>query len=426
MSKKSTVLFNIVLLSSLGLSVSCNNSGKTQNSQISTMRASQLVSEGKTQDASEMYARIGEILLTKPEGIIHAQTMFQKALDINKSNDKANLYSSILAPVLTAKGFVTRFKNVTELNNNKTINTDSFEKDVRGSGIPEFIDFALQMPEGATAAKNADDVRKFVRNEYVKELGNSIQKLQNIKSDVFTLNLELSAYSGKNKSVTYCTIQNGEVLDCQEQYSAIKNANITVDSYDVKALKMYLRTQKNALLVATSFGLEGSKYVADILKNKTSHTDKEVVEALKTQPNFLRIAGTKEDLREIFDNTEEILNDMIDFSKISKTVCKSQERTSNLFNDVCVSERSAETMSEALLFVAGPKSVTLGHDINGREVSVEVNLKGLMDSNVSSLQELLPVKFDYKGRATDIKDLTFAGIIPNADLIEKLKTVVAR
>lgn len=425
MSKKTTALLNIVLLSSLGLGVSCSKSEKAKNSQISTRMAAQLASEGKSEAAAEMYSRIGEILLSKPEGIVHAQMMFQKSLELNANDNKAIIYSSVISPLLTTKGYITRFSKLSELNANNDQST-KLEAEVRATGVKEFIDFALVMPEDAKAAQNVEDVRKFIRTEFVKELGNSLVKLDNIKSDRFTLNLDVTAYSGNRSPVTYCFVmQNGE-MECQEVSANIKNANVTIDSYDVGALKTLIKTQKNALMIATSFGLDGYKKVADRFKNGTIKTDKAVVEALKSQPNFLKIVGAKDDLREIFDHTEEVMNDMIDFSKISKTVCNSVERKSNLFNNICVTEASAENMSETLMFVLGPKSVVLGHDINGREVTVEINLRGLMDSKVASLQELLPTKFDASGRALEVKDLTFAGIIPNGDLIEKLKTVVSR
>ncbi|MBY0415661.1 MAG: hypothetical protein K2Q18_15920, partial [Bdellovibrionales bacterium] len=79
---------------------------------------------------------------------------------------------------------------------------------------------------------------------------------------------------------------------------------------------------------------------------------------------------------------------------------------------------------EILGFVVGPKRIVLGLDDSGKEVEVEVDVRALLKTKTASLQELLPNKFDAKGKAVDVKDLTFKGIIPNGDLIEKMKTVV--
>lgn len=420
MTKKSTVLFGAVLISSLGLSVGCSKPAQKNQVKVSSMAAAQLAQEGKVNEAAEMYSRIGEILLSTPEGITHAQAMFQKAIELNPNDNKANLYSAMISPLLTAQGFGPRFKTVMP-------EFSQYEKKFTDSGIKEIMDFALVIPEGKKIAKKNDDLRKFYRDEYAKEIGNSLVKLENIKADKFSIELNLTSYNIKKSSDENCRALGNGDYDCESYEDNLQDKRVkrTVDSYDLRAIKSILKTEMNALTIAYSFGLEGSEEVAAILDNgKPQKTDEEVVAALKTQPNLLKIQGTKDDLRQIFDHSEEVLNNLIDFSKLSKEVCSGEERKSNVASNICVSEAAAEKISDLLMFVVGPKAITLGHDINGDEVTVEVDLRSLLDSKVSGLQELLPNKFDSNGKAVDFKDLTFAGVIPNADLIAKLKTVV--
>lgn len=423
MTKQSTTFFNVVLISSLGLSVSCSkptNQASNKNT-FSTVLASQLLKEGKAEEAAEMYSRIGEILLSRPEGIVHAQVMFQKSLELNPNDNKANIYSALISPALTAKGFLTRFKNPSE-NSSETSQMIALEKKILASGVKEFIDFALVLPEGKKAAKNMEDIRKFYRREYTKELGNSIDKLENIKSDKFSVDLNISSY-GSNKiqqSAASCILSGNEVYNCEELQAPAKR---NIDSYDLKALKIILKTEKNALTIAYSIGLEGFEEAATKLGNIEGRTDKEVVNAIKSQPNLLKIEGSKEDLRQIFDHTEEVMNDLIDFTKISKEICYADNNKSNIA-ETCLSEAASERINEILMYTVGPKAFVIGHDKNNEEVLVDVNLRALMDSKVTSLQELLPNEFDSAGKAVNVKDLTFSGIIPNADLISKLKTVV--
>jgi tetratricopeptide (TPR) repeat protein len=418
--KKSTVFHSVVLISTLGISMSCSQSVKKGSLKTTTIAAAQLANEGKVNEAAEMYSRIGEILLSRPEGITHAQEMFKKAIELNPNDNKANLYSALISPILSAQGFGTRFKKIYP-------NVEKLEKSLVDSGIQEIIDFALVMPAGKTVAKKAEDVRKYYLDELAKEIGNSLVKLDNIKSDKFSIELNLSSYKTNKNSETYCRLLENGDYDCETFEFALKGKSVkrNIDSYDIKAIKSILKTQKNALTVAYSFSLEGAEEVSAIFdKSKSKMTDKEVVSALNTQPNFLKIQGSKDDLRQIFSHTEDVLNDLIDFSKISKEICHNEERKDDVAANLCVSEAAADKANEILMFVVGPKSITLGHNINGEEVTVEINLRGLLDSKVSSLQELLPSKFDSQGKAIDFKDLTFAGLIPNADLITKLKTVV--
>lgn len=421
MTKNSTILLNVALLSSLGLTVSCNKPlQKKPAPSVSTSIAAKLAQKGQTSEASEMYSRIGEILLSKPQGITHAEEMFQKALEINPNDNKANLYSATFAPILTAKGFGPRFKILIP-------EIGKLEKEFVDTDIKEIMDFALVMPEGKVAAKKYEDLRKFYRDEFAKELGSSVSKLENIKSERFSVELDVSSYAERSKSPTYCREIEVGTFECDSQQYSLKDKLVRrfLDQYDIRAIKGIMKTQKNALTIAYSFGLQGAEEVSALLSNtKGPKTDEEVIAAIRTQPNFLRIEGSKDDLRQIFDHSEEVLNELIDFSKLSKELCHNEARESNVASNICVSEAAAEKINDILMFVVGPKEVVIGHDENGDDVTVEVNLRGLLDSKVSSLQELLPNRFDRNGRAIDFKDLTFAGLIPNADLIAKLKTVV--
>lgn len=426
MIKNLTVLFQLALVTSLGLTTGCKQTetNKSPSHAVSAIAAEQLVQAGKIDEAAEMYSRVGEILLSRPEGIVHANEMFKKSLALNSSHSKSNVYSAMMAPLLSVKGFLPRFKNVIGTDKSDLNRVTSLEKQIREKEVQEFIDFALVMPADTMPAARIDDVRKFVRNEYVKELKNSIRKLDNIQAENFVMNLNISTYKEPAKEqYSSCPYTGDNEITCQS-VPARKNSNIkySVDKHDIKALKIILKTKKNALTLANSIGLVGFEAIAGKLNNKRS-TDQEVISAIRSQKNLLKIEGSRDELNEIFTHTEEVLNDLIDFARISKEVCHSKDRENNIANNICVTEAAAEKINELLMFVVGPKSVVLGQDQDGEEVSVEIDLRALLNSRVSSLQELLPTKFDSRGKAIEVKDLTFAGIIPNADLITKLKAV---
>lgn len=424
-TKKSTAVLPVFLLASLGLVTSCTEVKKNEQSSIlesvSVSEASKLEVEGKSTEASEMYSRIGEILLSKPEGVIHAQKMFKKSLELNANDSKANIYSSLLSPVLTTQGFLTRFSEVLQKSGKVDINASM--QNLAKLNIKEFTEFALVMPSGKSEAKNFEDLRKFVRQEYVQELESSIKKLDSIKSEKIVLSYaDLSSYSGK--ILTSTAMNEAAIAREVENASKVSNKEYTVDNYDIKALKIILKSQKNALTIASSVGLSGFEEVAEKIKSTSAKTDKEIIAAIRSQPNLLNIDGSKEDLREIFNSTEEVLNDLIDFSKISNEMCGSESKSTTLSSRICVTQAGADKINELLMFVVGPKSIIVGYDKNGEEVLVDLDLRALIDSRTSNLQELLPREFDANGKALNIVDHTFGGIIPNADLISKLKSVV--
>ena len=433
MAKKSTMVLNLLVLTSLGfLAAGCNDvDGKKPT--VSTKEASKLEEQGKNAEAADMYSRIGEILLSKPEGIIHAQEMFKKSLKLDPNDAKANIYSSLLNPVLTSKGFLTRFSAQLEKNGNVDVAAE--KEKLAKMNVKEFTEFALTMPSGKTAAKNYEDVRKFIREDFVQELDASIKMLDNVKAERTVLSyLDLSSSkAAPTSSATSAVITSSDAPKSWdeaaierevEHASTVANKEYVVDNYDIKALKIILKTHKNALTIATSIGLSGVEEVVAKIKSTSAKTDKQIIAAIKSQPQFLNIEASKEELTTIFDHTEEVMNDMIDFSKISKEVCGTDARKANLASNICVSEAAADKINELLMFVVGPKSVLLGYDANNEEVLVEVNLRGLVYTRVFSFQELLPTKFDSNGKAVDVADQTFGGIIPNGDLISKLKTVV--
>ncbi len=422
MSKNHAVLCNLSLVSLLAFTAACSDPkvNKSSSKALTTVEASKLIDAGNNEEGAEVYARMGEILLTKAEGTVYAEAMFAKSLEAHSFNNKANLYSAVLGPAMTLKGYVSRAKPLATDEYSKEA-LKELEQRIRASEIKEFIDFALVPKADKKQMMKMDDVRKFLRNEYAIELKNSLEKLDKVKSDV-VLNFSNSPMKKRYESGQSC---DSGVDQCVQQISfSAAPSTIRIDSYDLKALKILLKTQRSALLIASSIGLNGYEELSDMAEKGKIGSDRDAVAAIKSIPELLKIEGSKDDLREIFDHSEEVMNDLIDFSKISAKICNMESRSSNAFESICVSEMAAEKINEILLFVAGPKSLVLGKNEQGEDVMVEVDLKALINSNVSSLQELLPNKFDSKGRAIDLKDHTFAGIIPNGDLLSKLKTVV--
>ena len=290
MSKNSTMLFKLAVLSSMGLLITgCNEAKSEKKKSFSTAQANLLEAEGKTEDAAEMYSRMGEILLTRPEGVTHAQTMFKKALELNKQDGKANIYSAVLSPFLTTKGFVARIPEPTDAIEKAEL--DALKLKIKNTNVKEFIDFALVAPKGKHSISTVEDIRKFLRNEYIKELDASLVNLGNVKAEKTVLSY-IDLYGKTSKAVSSDSISgnlsNADLDRVIEQNSLITNKQMNIDAYDLKALKILFKTQKNALTIATSIGLTGFEEISAQTQKSSGATDKEIIAAIKMQPNLLK------------------------------------------------------------------------------------------------------------------------------------------
>lgn len=407
-------------ISSLAFLTSCSEPSSKGALKLSSSHAQSLYNEGKLAESSDLYARVGEALISSPNGgIFLAEEMFQKSLSIDSTNSKANFYSAILAPQMTMKGFVPRFK---KLSNDK-ISINKFENEISELGLPEVTDFYLKLKPGAVEAKELEDLRRFVRNEYAKELKNSLAKISLISGK----NFKILPVINEEKTQICEVDSSGNAIICKDEEVKQKAVSVYIDEHDVKALKVSFSAMRSALLLSTSIGLKGVEEVSRKLEQKKQSSkkvsDKEIVDLLKTRPDFLRFEGSKNDLREIFLAKEEIIEDLIDFSKVRSELCDKSLRKNNLVKEICIDAETADRLSEVLTYIVGPKEILLGYDEDGREVSVEVNLRALVDSELTSLQDLLPNKFSKEGKILELKDPTFAGMIPNGDLLQKLKIV---
>ena len=405
---------------SLSLVASCTQSSNTSSSnKISTSNAQTLYKEGNLSESSELYARVGESLLSSPNaGVLLAEEMFQKSLTIDSANPKANFYSAILAPKLTLKGFIPRFK---KLHSNKKI-IEKYESQIQDFGLPELTNFLWKLKPGTLEARELEDLRRFVRSEYAHELKNSLRKIALLEGKKF----KLIPMVNENREEVCQVNEKNKIVECIDQGTKAKALSVTVDEHDVRALKVTYSTMRSSLLLGTTIGLQGYEDISAKVKAKSQKkalSDKDIVEVLATRPDFLRFEGSKEDLRELFLAKEEIIEDLIDFSKLRSELCNSSQRKDNLAKEICIDEDSADQLTNTLSFLIGPKEIVLGLDENGEEVSVEINLRALIDSGLTSLQDLMPKKFSKEGKALDYKDPTFAGIIPNGDLLLKLKLI---
>lgn len=411
--KISTALFMTASLMTLA---SCAKQTAVVKKPVSEIQAASLLDQGKPDEAASVYSRIGELLLTNPAGVIHANEMFNKALSLNKNDPKANLYSSAIAPALLAQGFTRRFNSI--LNDKQRARLKEIEERTNAEGIQELIDFATTLSAGKTNVRTYKEAKKVLQNELLAELIKSTEKINAIKVKNFSI--------GITRAVKKGTDINCEQIDqnwtCTESSKAPMPLALNVDQYDLQALRATYKTYETELRILTLLNVDDLEAVVNQSKKKDALSDREATTLLKKYPALFKI-DSKADLVQLFNQSESILNDFLDFASMRETLCENSDRTEHIAGQICVSENEEDQLKEIITLLAGPNLFTLGLDENGREVEILLNLRAWEKTSFTGLQDLLPDQFDEEGRALDLKDKTFGGLFPNGDFLEKLKQI---
>ena len=389
--------------------------------------AKRLKAQGRINESAEMYARIGELLLL-PEGFVYANSMFEKALRIDPNNPRANFYSAFLAPFVKFEGFLERFKIVM-----KEDNVNRIRREILKSDFDELKDFVLKMKDKKGPFKNYGEVQQFVKDEIIPELEKSIIKINNLKDNGFEIKISLARLGLDNdykwEYTKNCnrSIENNE-WECTYEYfeysipriDRIKKA--TVDNTDVMILNGYFVTLLNYAKVATSYKVQGLRKFLDELDIMDGEfSDKDFTEKLVKYEGLFKIDEDQR-LRDVQEDTVDILKNFLYFASVQDKLCKSNERVNNLITSYCITTTGVLEIDKALSFLAGPEMYYLGkNQVDDQKVEVLVDLNVLFNGEITDIKNLLPNSFDIEGRGVNYPDPTFGGLFPDADIIGKLK-----
>ena len=157
--------------------------GSINSESYSESNAAKLVAAGQPEDAAEEYARIGEQLLI-PGAVEYADQMFDKALNLNINNRRANLYSAFTKPIMSFKGFIPRFEKL--VNDNSVKQNEVWElyfklqNEIEKVKLPELRRFSFELPTGETPFNNYHEFQRFLRGNLMKALLDSEAKLDRI------------------------------------------------------------------------------------------------------------------------------------------------------------------------------------------------------------------------------------------------------
>ncbi|OGQ34954.1 MAG: hypothetical protein A3F16_04740 [Deltaproteobacteria bacterium RIFCSPHIGHO2_12_FULL_43_9] len=417
--------------------------GSINSESYSESNAAKLVAAGQPEDAAEEYARIGEQLLI-PGAVEYADQMFDKALNLNINNRRANLYSAFTKPIMSFKGFIPRFEKL--VNDNSVKQNEVWElyfklqNEIEKVKLPELRRFSFELPTGETPFNNYHEFQRFLRGNLMKALLDSEAKLDRIMNgDEIELYIDFEQAwqkkSGLNKEYlqnSTCVKNEKDGWSCKapKKSSAAASSNIKVDPVDVKVLKGSMMAVVDFIRLKTAYNILGSdeaiKEIQAAYERKKAQGKKlstrDVVRALRHYDDLFTLADDHQ-LPELANSVVQVLRHALDLHTMRNEICNNPHRQKRVFPSICIGLSALDSIELALDLLAGPTEILIGENEYGEPVTLYVDVTPVVQNPSKDLKDLLPTNFDYKGEPVSFPDPSMGGLFPNGDFFEKFKEV---
>jgi len=378
-------------------------------------------------------ARRGELLITNPVAITHANDLFNDALRLDPTNKKALFYSAFTGIIMAFEGTVKRAET-------------SFDKASDYKSIMDYVKDNLKYPELVSFLSNKankkdlktyQDMKRFLQVEVVDALEDASGKLASIKGDVNLILTQLEnkmshecvdvedTISGSSETYTYkeCQIKSTQVST--QVYAALTK---TVDSSDIKILSSGLKGYATIMKFMTAYSIKGQKHISNEVKVKEIDlqrdlTDAETHQIVSRHSDYLTLEKDNK-MTEVVADLENITEMAMDLETLNNQFCDNDSREDNIIDSICFGEESRVEMDKIMDFLSGAQESNLGKDINGNDVNIIIDLPAFLNNPVKDLKTVVAPIFDIDGKLTE-QEPKVNGLFPNSDLLEKTKQVVS-
>jgi hypothetical protein len=383
-----------------------------------------------------LLARRGELLVTNPVAITHANDMFNDALKLDPTNKKALFYSAFTGIIMAFEGTVKRAES-------------SFDKPSDYNNIMDYVKDNLKYPELVSFLSNKankedlktyQDMKRFLQVEVVEAFETASGKLASINGDV---NLILTQLENKMDHVEYdCVDVEDNMPDSDETYTyqecQMKSTQVstqlyaaytkTVDASDIKVLSSGLKGYSTIMKFMTAYSIEGQKHITNEitvkeLGLKRALTEAETYQIVNRYPKYLTLENDNK-MTEVVADLETITEVAMDLETLNNQFCDNESRTDNIIDSICFGAESRADMEKVMDFLSGAQEANLGKDINGNDVNIIVDLPAFLNNPVKDLKLVVDPVFDIEGKLTE-QEPKVNGLFPNSDLLEKTKQVVS-
>ncbi len=453
---------------------------KQVTEKVSEQHAAQLAAEGKAAESAAEYARIGELLLL-PEGIIYADKMFDKALEIDPKNGKANFYSAITKVMMAGQGYMTRYEPLMTPRDMEYF--ANVKKTLAEISLPELTKMLTEMPAGKGAFGTNEEMHRAWRTEILPVVVEAGKKLRQISTDKpLEININLArlepgarAISGVPSSYPYyygpfttswsnsytsCTkskYSGGEYDSKTKTYAPYKwectqetvynytyfsqglrnSEQAFIDGSDIKVLHSAVEGLANYIRILTAFSSEGIEALVLKTMQATTSSDESIFwsTALQTLArshalgtNAYAKLGTLEpdhQLVELGQSAEEVAKELVSLVSLRNEVCNNgaRNKSNSLVIDICFGFEDTKLISLIADAMSGPKKLEIGYDAAGQPVKMLVDVWGFLRNPPRDLKALLPTKYNAQGKIVAMADPRFGGLFPDGDSVGKIQQV---
>lgn len=319
---------------------SSSDKKKDDASKADTKVSTKRLSTDTNKTHAEKLTRVGEILVNNPVGMTHAHDLFNQALALDPTNNKALFYSAFTGIIMTFEGIYNRAQPLADDPKDYKELLDYVKKEMK---YPEFIDF-IKGPKGQKKIKDLQAAKKFVQNEVVNALESAHKKLNLIDGDVKLIITQLRSTNTETEydcskaiedmdmevdteiSWTDCTIKQGEMSTLDAQ--AAKTA--TVDAKDIKIIASGLKGYATAFKLYTAYSIKGQKHLQNEIKVKEidldrALTDEETNNIVRKYKSYMTLEKDNR-MGEVVADLEGMIEIGMDLETLSNRFCGNDKR----------------------------------------------------------------------------------------------------
>ncbi|UXR65380.1 hypothetical protein EZJ49_03825 [Bdellovibrio bacteriovorus] len=372
---------------------------------------------------AEDLTNAGEQLLS-PYTLHLSKKVFEKALEKDPGNKKAQFYNIFLKRFMIFEGILTRAKPYAE----KYGDADQLAKTTKEIPQHPTRQFLTVPAQNAKNIENLSDMQKLLieyRNA-ANELRQFIAKNADA-SFVLYMNPSLMSDMIREQMTDSCVLLPGNedtIADVQCDFSevAMKKVNMA----DLMVLKQYAAAEVLYLSLYTGYSIQG---IDELVKRSETEqmTAQDIMERLEKIPGALTL------------NKDQSLTAIrslgADFSvafkwavKYQKDLCPKDKngeaipRKGYIFNNLCIDDlvNAQESIAKMDKALSGPVNEEFGGEDNKKTITVDY--MALFKNPVTDLRKLMPATWNNEGTAaTSFRDKTLGGLLPNGDADQILK-----
>lgn len=348
-----------------------------------------------------------------------AYKVFEKALEKDSENKKAQFYKIFLKRFMTLEGVLTRITPFVE----KYGNNESHKKTQKELPKHPMRDFLIGKNKDLKPIKNLSEIQDVIADyrDAVNELRQFIAKNADMEMEIF-LNPNIFMNQINAKMTESCVVKtierNSETIaevECDSSEIAMVKMNMT----DLMVIKQYAAAEVLYLTLYTSYSLDG---VAEIMKRHENSpiSTEQFLNELQAFPGALKL-NKRQALTQIRSLGSDFITAAKWAMKYQDSLCPKNstgqplKRKGYIVPNICVG--SAETQEKSLVLfeqiLAGPMQQKTD---DGQTVTV--NFMAILDKPIQDLNSVAPASFDAKGAPASWKDGSMGGLFPNGDFNE--------